>query len=140
MLKKFYTTALTDGKAYDWLDYLSNEIGGRLSGSFEAESAVKYTETELNALGLDKETTLAYIADNKPSYFQFEAWVKQNMKADADIAAHNAAVTGYIHDDDTRAEIFGAAGLSDDTCTARDAVNLNNYDDWTIWYNGVIAG
>lgn len=54
MLKKFYTTALTDGKAYDWLDYLSNEIGGRLSGSFEAESAVKYTEAELSALGLDK--------------------------------------------------------------------------------------
>lgn len=54
MLKKLYTTALTDGKAYDWLDYLSNEIGGRLSGSFEAESAVKYTEAELNELGLDK--------------------------------------------------------------------------------------
>lgn len=54
MLKKLYTTALTDGKAYDWLDYLSNEIGGRLSGSFEAETAVKYTEAELNELGLDK--------------------------------------------------------------------------------------
>ncbi|WP_410004612.1 M20/M25/M40 family metallo-hydrolase [Aequorivita nionensis] len=54
MMKKLYTTALTDGKAYDWLDYLSNEIGGRLSGSFEAENAVKYTEAELNELGLDK--------------------------------------------------------------------------------------
>lgn len=54
MLKKLYGTALTDGKAYDWLDYLSNEIGGRLSGSFEAESAVKYTEAELKELGLDK--------------------------------------------------------------------------------------
>ncbi len=54
MLKKLYTTALTDGKAYDWLDYLSNEIGGRLSGSIEAENAVKYTEAELNELGLDK--------------------------------------------------------------------------------------
>lgn len=54
MLKKLYTTALTDGKAYDWLDYLSNEIGGRLSGSYEAELAVKYTEAELKELGLDK--------------------------------------------------------------------------------------
>lgn len=54
MLKKLYSTALTDGKAYDWLDYLSNEIGGRLSGSFEAERAVKYTEEMLNELGLDK--------------------------------------------------------------------------------------
>ncbi|MEM0518616.1 M20/M25/M40 family metallo-hydrolase [Aequorivita flava] len=54
MLKKLYTTALSDGKAYDWLDYLSNQIGGRLSGSFEAERAVKYTEAELKELGLDK--------------------------------------------------------------------------------------
>ncbi len=54
MLRKLYTMALTDGKSYEWLDYLSNEIGGRLSGSYEAELAVKYTEAELNALGLDK--------------------------------------------------------------------------------------
>jgi hypothetical protein len=54
MLKKLYNTALTDGKVYDWLDHLSNEIGGRLSGSYEAEIAVKYTEAELNDLGLDK--------------------------------------------------------------------------------------
>lgn len=54
MLKKLYSTVLTDGKAYDWLDHLSNEIGGRLSGSIEAEVAVRYTEEKLNELGLDK--------------------------------------------------------------------------------------
>lgn len=54
MLKKLFTTALTDGKAYGWLDHLSNEIGGRLSGSLEAERAVKYTEAQLKELGFDK--------------------------------------------------------------------------------------
>ncbi len=54
MLKKIYNKALTDGKAYEWLDYLSNEIGGRLSGSYEAEIAVNYTEAELKELGIDK--------------------------------------------------------------------------------------
>ena len=54
MLKNLYKTALTDGKAYEWLDHLSNEIGGRLSGSHEAEIAVKYTEEKLKELGLDK--------------------------------------------------------------------------------------
>lgn len=54
MLKKLFTTALTDGKAYEWLDHLSNEIGGRLSGSLEAERAVKYTESQLKELGFDK--------------------------------------------------------------------------------------
>ena len=32
-IKEIYKNALTDGHSYEWLDYLSNEIGGRLSGS-----------------------------------------------------------------------------------------------------------
>ncbi|MEC8830123.1 MAG: peptidase M28 family protein, partial [Bacteroidota bacterium] len=32
-LRDIYKTSLTNGKSYQWLDYLSNEIGGRLSGS-----------------------------------------------------------------------------------------------------------
>lgn len=54
MLRNIYTTALLHGKSYDWLDHLSNEIGGRLSGSLEAERAVEYTKNELEKLGLDK--------------------------------------------------------------------------------------
>lgn len=53
-LKKIYQTALTDGKSYDWLDYLSNQIGCRLSGSLNAELAVNYTKKELDKLGFDK--------------------------------------------------------------------------------------
>jgi hypothetical protein len=45
---------LTNGKSYEWLRYLSNEIGGRLSGSLNAELAVEYTKEELEKLGLDK--------------------------------------------------------------------------------------
>lgn len=54
MLRNIYDASLLNGKSYKWLDHLSNEIGGRLSGSIEAEEAVKYTESELNKLGLDK--------------------------------------------------------------------------------------
>jgi len=53
-IRSIYDMALLNGKSYEWLDYLSNEIGGRLSGSLQAEMAVKYTEAELNELGLDK--------------------------------------------------------------------------------------
>ncbi len=53
MINKLFTTVLTEGKSYEWLDHLANEIGGRLSGSIEAERAVKYTEAILNELGLD---------------------------------------------------------------------------------------
>lgn len=53
-LKNIYKQSLTNGKSYAWLDYLSNEIGGRLSGSSNAEKAVQYTKAELEKLGLDK--------------------------------------------------------------------------------------
>jgi len=53
-IKALYDAALTNGKAYDWLNYLSNQIGGRLSGSVQAEQAVAYTKAEMDALGLDK--------------------------------------------------------------------------------------
>ena len=54
VLKTIYTQSLTNGKSYQWLDHLSNKIGGRLSGSENAEKAVQYTKSELEKLGLDK--------------------------------------------------------------------------------------
>ena len=53
-IKKIYDAALTEGKAYDWLNYLSNQIGGRLSGSVQAQQAVEYTKRQLDSLGLDR--------------------------------------------------------------------------------------
>ncbi|WP_375239570.1 M20/M25/M40 family metallo-hydrolase [Aurantibacter sp.] len=53
-LKTIYSQSLTNGKSYEWLDYLSNNIGGRLSGSENAQKAVNYTKAELEKLGLDK--------------------------------------------------------------------------------------
>ena len=53
-LRKIFKTSLINGHSYDWLDYLSNEIGSRLSGSLNAELAVNYTKSELEKIGLDK--------------------------------------------------------------------------------------
>ena len=53
-ISKIYDVALTNGKSYEWLDYLSNQIGGRLSGSVNADRAVKWGFKELNNLDLDK--------------------------------------------------------------------------------------
>ncbi len=52
-IRNIYDMALLNGKSYDWLDHLSNVIGGRLSGTLNAELAVKYTKAELETLGLD---------------------------------------------------------------------------------------
>ena len=54
MLKEIFNTSMNSSNSYELLDYLSNEIGGRLSGSLNAERAVKWGEKELNNLGFNK--------------------------------------------------------------------------------------
>lgn len=53
-IKEIYKTALTNGSGYAWLNYLSNQIGGRLSGSLQAQKAVDYTKQVLDSMGLDR--------------------------------------------------------------------------------------
>ncbi|WP_136666968.1 M28 family peptidase [Flavobacterium sp. H122] len=50
-LKAIYNQALTNSKCYSQLDYLSNTIGHRLSGSSGAEKAVQYTKSQMEASG-----------------------------------------------------------------------------------------
>ena len=54
MLKEIFNTSMNSSNSYELLDYLSNEIGGRLSGSLNAERAVKWGEKELNNIGFSK--------------------------------------------------------------------------------------
>ncbi len=54
MIRSIFDETLTGGQAYDWLRFLSLQIGGRLSGSVEAEQAVEYTKSVMNDLGLDR--------------------------------------------------------------------------------------
>ncbi|MDB2495491.1 M20/M25/M40 family metallo-hydrolase, partial [Flavobacteriaceae bacterium] len=53
MIKQLFNTSLNDGQSYQWLDYLSNNIGSRLSGSLGAELAVDYTKEQMIDLDLD---------------------------------------------------------------------------------------
>ncbi|MET6990108.1 M20/M25/M40 family metallo-hydrolase [Sediminicola arcticus] len=53
-IRAIYNSSLTEGKSYGWLNYLSNQIGGRLSGSLQAQLAVDYTKKQMDSLGLDK--------------------------------------------------------------------------------------
>jgi hypothetical protein len=54
VIRNIYNESLTNGKSYDWLNYLSNQIGGRLTGSYNAQRAVSWSQEELDSLGLDK--------------------------------------------------------------------------------------
>ncbi|HSV63161.1 MAG TPA: DUF5069 domain-containing protein [Chthoniobacterales bacterium] len=92
------------------------------------------------ALGLEEQAVKDYIKEHKPTYPEFEAWVKKNAKTltPAAIETHNAAVRGYNHDAETRAGIVGACGISDEASAPKDAVNLNNLDDWYEFHQAVL--
>jgi uncharacterized protein DUF5069 len=99
-----------------------------------------YDAMTLAALGLEEKAVRDYIKQSKPTYPQFEAWVKKNAKSlnrDA-IEKHNDAVRGYNHDDETRTSILGACGIADDASAPQDAVNLNNLDDWYEFHQAVL--
>lgn len=111
---------------------------GKLHADYPA-AGQGYDQMTLDALGIERQVFLDFIAADKPSYIACEAWVKANGTLDdAKIAAHNAGVDGYIHDDATRTEILSAAGLSDDG-TILDAVNLNNLDDWHLFHQSELV-
>ena len=91
----------------------------------------------LDGLGLDRDAFLAFIA-TKPTYVQCEQWVEDNGSKvnSAAITELNAAITGYIHNDETRQEILSTVGLPDGD--PRDAINLNNLDDWDSFHASII--
>ena len=53
-IRDIYSHTLTQGDAYHWLTYLSEDIGGRLAGSQNAQLAVDYTKNVMEGLLLDE--------------------------------------------------------------------------------------
>ena len=94
----------------------------------------------LAAVGLEEQAVRNYIKQNKPTYPEFEAWVKKNAKSlnRESIEKHNAAVRGYNHDDKTRHGILDACGIADDASAPKDGVSLNNLDDWYEFHRAVL--
>jgi hypothetical protein len=121
-----------------WLK-LSLEAAGKLAPGYPGLGA-GYDAMTCAALGLDQDAVKSFVAQNKPTYPQFEKWVRENGKklTKADIHKHNLAILGYIHSDETRAGILSANGLADDGSTLPGAVDLNNLDDWYEFHQAVL--
>ena len=52
-IKTLFNSVLKNGKSYEWLRDLTQNVGGRLSGSPEAAKAVVWGEELMNQIGLD---------------------------------------------------------------------------------------
>jgi hypothetical protein len=122
-----------------WLK-VSLEQRGKLAPGYPGVGK-GYDQMVIDALALKKEAVVDYIKTKKPTYPQFEAWIRQQPGVKLDkgsIEKLNASIRGYIHDDATRKSVCSANAIPDDANAPRDAVNLNNLDDWKEFHESVL--
>ncbi len=100
-----------------------------------------YDQMVLDGLGIANADFDAFIATEKPTYPQFEAWILEKAGGSLDAAAVkklNDSIIGYHHGDDIRKDILSANGIPDDG-SLPDAINLNNLDDWLTFHREVLS-
>jgi hypothetical protein len=122
-----------------WLK-ASLEAAGKLAPGYPGIGA-GYDMMVLTAINIDADAAREFIKTAKPTYPEFEAWVKAQpgVKLDkATIHKSNVAVQGYIHKDEVRQQILAENGLPDDGSVQPDAVNLNQLDDWYAFHQAVL--
>ena len=118
-----------------WLK-VSLDAQGKLAAGYPAIGK-GFDQMVIDGLNLNRDALAAFIAEKHPTYTQFEQWIREQPGATIDKASIeklNGAIRSYNHDDETRGAILGAAELNDDQTAPRDAVNLNNLDDWTEFH------
>lgn len=111
---------------------------GKLADGY-ANCGPGYDMMALDALGVDRDRLVGFVAAKKPTYIEFEKFVAENATKlnQTAISQLNAAIVGYQHTDETRKEILSSVGLPDGKPT--DAVNLNNLDDWQCFHASEIS-
>lgn len=120
-----------------WMKLLLSAKGQLPEGY--AECGGGFDQMVLDGLSVDRDAAVAYVKGNAPTYAQFEAWVVEQRGGSipaSEIEASNAAIRGYNHDDETRGEILGEAGIAD-AGKILDAVSLNNLDDWSALHSSL---
>ncbi len=122
-----------------WLK-VSLEAQGKIAAGYPGVGK-GYDAMVLAALGLNEGAVKEFIATTKPTYPQFEAWIRKQPGVTLDKATiHklNVSIAGYIHGDDVVSGVLKANGLADDGTITHDAINVNNLDDWFEFHQAVL--
>jgi hypothetical protein len=99
-----------------------------------------FDQMVLDGLGLKKDAVIDYITKNRPTYCQFEAWIKEQpaIRLDsASIKKLNESIRDYHHEEGTVISMLGENELPPDI-GIRDAVTLNRLDDWKCFHEAVL--
>lgn len=121
-----------------WLK-VSLDAKGLLADGYPAVGT-GFDQMVLDGLNLNKKSVVDYITNSRPTYCEFETWIKQQPGARLDTASIdklNEAIRGYNHDAGTVQSMLGENGLPADI-GIRDAVTLNRIDDWKCFHDAFL--
>lgn len=122
-----------------WLK-VSLESAGKLAPGYPGIGK-GFDQIVISGIGLTADAVRAFIKEKKPTYAEFETWVKAQpgVKLDrATIYKVNSTILGYHHDDSTRQEVLKTAGYPDNGSVTGSAVELNALDDWAAFHAAVL--
>ncbi|MBV9717899.1 MAG: DUF5069 domain-containing protein [Candidatus Eremiobacteraeota bacterium] len=106
---------------------LSLAAAGALPDGYD-ECGSGFDAMTLSALGLDRQKTIDFIRNNRPTYMEFEEWVVENGKTDKEtIERHNAAIRGYNHAEELGKQMRDSSKIKNSS--VKDAVSLNTVED-----------
>lgn len=122
-----------------WLK-VSLESVGKLAAGYPGIGK-GFDQIVLDTLGLQADAVRAFVKEQRPTYAQFEDWVKNQpgVKLDrATVYKLNSTILGYHHSEETRRGILQATGYPDDGSVTGAAVELNALDDWASFHEAVL--
>lgn len=100
-----------------------------------------FDQKVIEGIGLTTDAVKQCIAERRPSYAQFEAWIKAQpgVKLDrATIYKVNQIVFSYHYDDELKKKILDSTGFPNDGSVLGASAELNSLDDWQTFYETVL--
>lgn len=118
-----------------WLK-VSLEARGKLAPGYPGIGK-GFDQMVVDALGLTADAVKKFVAEKRPTYAQFEAWVKAQpgVKLDRNnVHRLNTAILNYHHAEELSREIRAATGYKEDGSVTSSACELNALEDWQSFH------
>ncbi len=121
-----------------WLKTLLSSVGELPPGYKDIRPGFDFMVLE--GLKLDPDRVRDFILENRPTYLQFEDWIRTRDEADLspeNIARVNTIVVERKKAGESRKRMLEENGLSEE-CDITDSIMMNNLDDWREIHGSVV--
>jgi len=122
-----------------WLK-VSLEARGKLNSDYPGIGK-GFDQMVIDGLGLTAQAVREHISSKRPTYAEFESWVRSQPGVKLDrrsVYQLNQSILNYHHDEATLKAILQSAGFKDDGNVLGAAIELNALEDWAAFHAEVL--